>query len=242
MEKENTNNNLSSRKSVVRDLPSAKLLLNKEQQPYCMKQAEGPGQRPAGTTIFFNNGNGFTLIELLVVVLIIGILAAVALPQYQKAVEKARAATVFPLLKAIGDAQENYYLANGTYARSFDDLAVDIPLTGNTKWGTSPNFVKDTRSNNDWSIQLGVLPGVIYAGRLTGPYAGAGFAYYYKNWGCPPVNGFGVCAHTLTCVVKREGMGGVSSGQTKHQAYCAKIFKATNFVQAGDAGDFYAMP
>ena len=188
------------------------------------------------------NKQAFTLIELLVVVLIIGILAAVALPQYQKAVEKARAATIFPLLKAIGEAQENYYLANGTYATSFDDLAVDIPFTGTTKWGTLPDFVKDTRSNNDWSIQLGVSPGVIYAGRLTGPYAGAGFAYYYQDWGCPPVNGFGVCARTLTCVVKKEMMGGVSSGQSKHQAYCAKIFKATHTVQAGDAGHFYAMP
>ena len=124
---------------------------------------------------------GFTLIELLVVVLIIGILAAVAVPQYQKVVEKSRAATIFPLLKAIGEAQENYYLANGTYATSFDDLSVDIPFTGNTKWITDTTFFKDTRSNNDWSIQLGVLPGVIYAGRLTGPYAGSGFAYYYQE-------------------------------------------------------------
>ena len=67
---------------------------------------------------------GFTLIELLVVVLIIGILAAMALPQYFKAVERSRMTEAVTLMDSIAKAQRRKYMQINDYAHSFEGLDV----------------------------------------------------------------------------------------------------------------------
>lgn len=78
---------------------------------------------------------GFTLIELLVVVLIIGILSAVALPQYTKAVEKSRATEAITLLGNLANAEEIYKMSTGSYTG--DLSALDIQLPGVTSTATN---------------------------------------------------------------------------------------------------------
>ena len=104
------------------------------------------------------NNQAFTLIELLVVVLIIGILAAVAVPQYQKAVWKTRGTQLLVAVQALHTAQKAYYLANGTFASTFDELSIEMPFKSPCESGTIDSYSSsytDCKSNNYGFTHIG---------------------------------------------------------------------------------------
>ncbi|MBR1373049.1 prepilin-type N-terminal cleavage/methylation domain-containing protein [bacterium] len=113
-----------------------------------------------------SNSQAFSLIELLVVVLIIGILAAVATPQYQVAVAKSRVSTILAIAKAVAEAQEVYYLSNGEYAHSITALDITLPAActqlereGEEMFRCNNYFLLDNSVNStDASIRTNYCP------------------------------------------------------------------------------------
>ena len=173
------------------------------------------------------NKQAFTLIELLVVVLIIGILAAVALPQYKKAVWKSRNAQLKTLVTTVGKAQNAYRMANGTSAAYFDELSIDLPLSVSNRTECGMAVRSDSgRKGEHFEVQLHTTPTAI-AWWIDGPYKCAGFAYTEDGqiW----------CVERVNLFTGTEG------------SFCNKLEKAkydyaTTIKYPGVGTSFYALP
>ena len=148
------------------------------------------------------SNKAFTLIELLVVVLIIGILTAIAVPKYQKAVGKSRLSTIKNLIQSVANAEEAYYLANDKYTTDFNDLDI-----------TKPNDISCIvwDENNGGAVACEV-----YIGPTKARY------YYYLNTGANSNS-----THIIHCACFSMDKTDVchqvcqnDSGQTAQQAIC----------------------
>lgn len=79
----------------------------------------------------FKENRAFTLMELMFAIVIIGVLAALALPRFSRTIEKSRIAEAVNILETLRNAQEAYNLEYGAYTDTLGDLDVTIPPSRN---------------------------------------------------------------------------------------------------------------
>ncbi|MCR5504763.1 MAG: prepilin-type N-terminal cleavage/methylation domain-containing protein [Elusimicrobiaceae bacterium] len=106
------------------------------------------------------NKKGFTLIEILVAVLIIGVLAAIAIPGYRKSVEKAKAAEAVAVLNEAAKAEQDFALNSSRYTSYWEDLIVNQPnVVAGTVYclkGTNTANQDDCGSDSIYKVKLTV--------------------------------------------------------------------------------------
>ena len=176
---------------------------------------------------------GFTLIELLVVVLIVAILASVALMEYQKAVEKTRAAEAIRLLRNLYHAEKLYHITHGVYASALDELDFDfkgekIICSQSNKTPCWGYYNTEGVRGDRWSIELekGKNPSIT-VGRIEGPFSGTGFFMQLER-----KDGIQYPLEQLACL---ENLKGKFTYKKKENSYCVDVMDGTFYSKSASS-------
>ena len=121
------------------------------------------------TLVELGGDSGFTLIEMVVVMLVIGILSAIAMPQFARVAEKPKAAEGVHLLLAVKGAQERHFNRYGTYCIGALAGCLDIDLPNPLYFGAIPNTAV---SGGSWKLTLSRIGAPYYYGAYTMTFDG----------------------------------------------------------------------
>ena len=147
---------------------------------------------------------GFTFVESLVVVLIIAILAAVAVPQYQKAVAKTKTSTAISQLVQIMQAQERFFMATGRYTLDLEELDITVPQSKYYTFscGSSSCYTGCTAMPKNW----GQLPRIRMTPKKDSHQCEVSISHMLDWWYC---DGFSTGAEKVFTSEDCESLGGV---------------------------------
>lgn len=127
----------------------------------------------------FRANSGFSIIEIIVAIVMIGIMLAVALPKYNRVVEKSRQAEAFTNLAAIRGAQARYYAEKGGWTSDWGKLDAEQPQDADQYFdyylGTTADTVASAIRNDNKNCCFGSYAVyVASSGKIT------------NNWGAKP--------------------------------------------------------
>ena len=180
------------------------------------------------------NKSGFTLIEMLVVVLIIGILAAVALPQYQKIIAKSKSAQMYEAVSEIAKTAQIFYIVNGSWPSSFDDLDIDYELSDveDSACGSSSN-IGGIKTNGEFEFLIANRPSFsqVSVRLVKGPYKCTGFSMFFRY------PSYLNLENKLLCYEK--GTSDMRGSKNQQGDFCEGVMKYRFYMRADGDTDYF---
>lgn len=181
------------------------------------------------------NKKGFTLLELLVVVLIIGVLAAVALPQYRRAVAKAEAVQLYEAVASMAETVQSYYMVNNQWPTTLGDLDLkhELPIASGSVCASnnvSGSVMRDEKY--EFLIYSDTSFSQVSARFASGPYKCTGFSMFFEY------PSYRALENKFVCYEKPEGSS-TRGTKNKKGDFCEKVIGYRFFMTNGGDANFF---